>query len=188
MFTNRETGTLRRSSAAYSRWPRCNRPARILWEQSRCRWPPRASDWTAVQPRLHCAGAAGCRKVTVFHDMQHKRHPEHFRWFDLPAWRALFFASAVRVGPSDRRCRRQRGRHAALLPGRPEERFAVAPHGVENELFAIGNGAAPWSIICCASRHCIRTRTSKGWCGCSRGSASASGVATGARRNARVSY
>ena len=32
--------------------------------------------------------------VTVFHDMQHKRHPEHFRWFDLPFWRLLLFVSA----------------------------------------------------------------------------------------------
>jgi glycosyltransferase involved in cell wall biosynthesis len=35
--------------------------------------------------------------VTVFHDMQHKRHPEHFRWFDLPFWRVLLFASAHRA-------------------------------------------------------------------------------------------
>ena len=27
---------------------------------------------------------AGCPQVTVFHDLQHKRHPEYFRWFDLP--------------------------------------------------------------------------------------------------------
>ena len=28
--------------------------------------------------------ACGCPQVTVFHDLQHKRHPEYFRWFDLP--------------------------------------------------------------------------------------------------------
>ncbi len=34
--------------------------------------------------------------VTVFHDLQHKRHPEYFRWFDLPFWRLLLWASARR--------------------------------------------------------------------------------------------
>ena len=32
----------------------------------------------------------------MFHDLQHKRHPEYFRWFDLPFWRALLFLSAHR--------------------------------------------------------------------------------------------
>jgi glycosyltransferase involved in cell wall biosynthesis len=36
----------------------------------------------------------GCPMVTVFHDLQHKRHPEYFRWFDLPFWRILLFAAA----------------------------------------------------------------------------------------------
>jgi len=37
---------------------------------------------------------AGCPQVTVFHDLQHVRHPEYFRWFDLPFWRMLLFGSA----------------------------------------------------------------------------------------------
>ena len=39
---------------------------------------------------------APCPSVTVFHDLQHKRHPEYFRWFDLPFWRLLLWASAHR--------------------------------------------------------------------------------------------
>jgi len=34
--------------------------------------------------------------VTVFHDLQHKKHPEYFRWFDLPFWRLLLWLSAHR--------------------------------------------------------------------------------------------
>jgi glycosyltransferase involved in cell wall biosynthesis len=30
----------------------------------------------------------------VFHDLQHKRHPEYFRWFDLPFWNFFLFWSA----------------------------------------------------------------------------------------------
>ena len=37
----------------------------------------------------------GCPNVTVFHDLQHKRHPEYFRRFDLPAWN-LFLALSIR--------------------------------------------------------------------------------------------
>jgi len=32
--------------------------------------------------------------VTVFHDLQHKRHPEYFRWFDRPFWNFFLFWSA----------------------------------------------------------------------------------------------
>ena len=35
-----------------------------------------------------------CPQVTVFHDLQHKRHPEYFRWFDLPFWKFFLFWSA----------------------------------------------------------------------------------------------
>ena len=38
----------------------------------------------------------GCPMVTVFHDLQHKRHPEYFRWFDLPFWQFFVWASAHR--------------------------------------------------------------------------------------------
>jgi glycosyltransferase involved in cell wall biosynthesis len=37
---------------------------------------------------------AGCPQVTMFHDLQHIRHPEYFRWFDLPFWKILLFGSA----------------------------------------------------------------------------------------------
>jgi len=31
----------------------------------------------------------------VFHDLQHKRHPEYFRWFDLPFWNFFLYWSAT---------------------------------------------------------------------------------------------
>jgi glycosyltransferase involved in cell wall biosynthesis len=40
--------------------------------------------------------ASPCPQATVFYDLQHKRHPEYFRWFDLPAWRALLWAAVKR--------------------------------------------------------------------------------------------
>src|SRR5580698_3528824 len=75
-----------------------SRPARIVWEQT-------ALPLAALRLRLDVLFNPGftapvycpCAAVTVFHDMQHKRHPEHFRGFDLPFWRMLLFASAHRA-------------------------------------------------------------------------------------------
>ena len=47
-----------------------------------------------LESRLHGAAALPCPQVTVFHDLQHKRHPEYFRWFDLPFWNFFLFWSA----------------------------------------------------------------------------------------------
>src|SRR5581483_2385773 len=48
---------------------------------------------------------APCPQVTMFHDLQHVRHPEYFRWFDLPFWKLLLFGSAhiskALLAPSD---------------------------------------------------------------------------------------
>ena len=71
------------------------RPARILWEQivlpvSVTRLRLDALLNTGFTAPVYCP----CAAVTVFHDLQHKRHPEHFRWFDLPFWRVLLHASA----------------------------------------------------------------------------------------------
>ncbi len=103
VFTNRETGSgvvpgrpnfHGAPQAVRARY----RPARILWEQT-------VLPVAAVRLRLDALFNPGftapvfcpCAAVTVFHDMQHKRHPQHFRWFDLPFWRFLLYASALRA-------------------------------------------------------------------------------------------
>ena len=45
-------------------------------------------------PGFTAPALPGCPNVTVFHDLQHKRHPEYFRRFDLPAWN-LFLALSI---------------------------------------------------------------------------------------------
>lgn len=85
--------------------------------------------------------------VTVFHDLQHKRHPEHFRWFDLPFWRLLLWASARRsrrliaVSESTRD-------DLALYYGR---RADVIHHGVEREFFEIAKRRKPERFLLCVS-------------------------------------
>jgi len=100
VFTNRETGaglapdapnfaTLAQPVHARSR------PARLMWEQTGL---PVAALRTGIDvmfnPGFTAPLLCGCPQVTVFHDLQHKRHPEHFRWFDLPFWSFCLFWSA----------------------------------------------------------------------------------------------
>lgn len=100
ILTNRETGAelvpgQSNFRAAPQRvWARF-RPARIVWEQTVL---PLAAARLGLDVLLNPGFTAPvycpCAAVTVFHDMQHKRHPEHFRRFDLPFWRMLLFAAA----------------------------------------------------------------------------------------------
>jgi len=63
------------------------RPARILWEQTVL--PLEAARYrldVLFNPGFTSPLLAPCPSITVFHDLQHKRHPEHFRSFDLPFW------------------------------------------------------------------------------------------------------
>ena len=100
VFTNRETGPdLVPARPNFERAPQPvrarSRPARILWEQTAL---PVAAVRLGLDVLLNPGFTAPlfcpCPQVTVFHDLQHVRHPEYFRWFDLPFWRLLLFGSA----------------------------------------------------------------------------------------------
>jgi glycosyltransferase involved in cell wall biosynthesis len=72
-----------------------NRPARLLWEQTGLPLAAAREDLDVMlNPGFTAPLACPCPQVTVFHDLQHKRHPEHFRWFDLPFWNFFLFWSA----------------------------------------------------------------------------------------------
>lgn len=103
VFTNRETpADIVPAAKNFTYRPQhvkaANRPARIIWEQTSL---PADMSRLAIDVMLN-AGFTGplispCPQVTVFYDLQHKRHPEHFRWFDLPFWRALLWTAAKRA-------------------------------------------------------------------------------------------
>ena len=72
------------------------RPARLLWEQTVLPVEVRRLRLDVLlNPGFTAPALTPCPNVTVFHDLQHKRHPEYFRAFDLPAWQA-FLALSVR--------------------------------------------------------------------------------------------
>jgi glycosyltransferase involved in cell wall biosynthesis len=153
VFTNRETGAdLVPKQPNFLQDPEpvraAFRPARILWEQVVL---PSAVKRRQIDV-LFNPGFTGpvicpCPQVTVFHDLQHKRHPEYFRWFDLPFWNLMLWMSA----------RRSRGLIAvseatrddlARYYGREAE---VIHHGVEREFFEIAVKHDPADYLLCAS-------------------------------------
>src|SRR5216683_6521788 len=106
VFTNRESGPdavpdMLPARTNFHQVPQAvnaeSRPARILWEQTAL---PLAAARLRLDVLLNPGFTApifcGCPMVTIFHDLQHKRHPENFRWFDLPFWRFFLYASAHR--------------------------------------------------------------------------------------------
>jgi glycosyltransferase involved in cell wall biosynthesis len=158
IFTNLETGadlTPRQANfhwkpqAVHAKW----RPARILWEQIVL--PLEVLRYrldVLFNPGFTAPALLPRAQVTVFHDLQHKRHPEHFRWFDLPFWRLLLWTSAHRsrtlIAVSD-------ATRADLLHYYriPEERVAVIPHGVDARFFSLDRSRTDPYILCVSTLH-----------------------------------
>jgi glycosyltransferase involved in cell wall biosynthesis len=129
------------------------RPARILWEQTVLPVAAaRARLDVLLNPGFTAPIFAPCACVTVFHDLQHKRHPEHFRWFDLPFWRLLLWASAHRarrliaVSEATRR-------DLVDLYGLAPDRINVVHHGVEPEFFALDRMRKESFVLCVSTLH-----------------------------------
>jgi glycosyltransferase involved in cell wall biosynthesis len=156
VFTNRETGPdLVPKAPNFVNVPQpvraVSRPARILWEQTGL---PVAALRTGIDvmfnPGFTAPLMAACPQVTVFHDLQHKRHPEFFRRFDLPFWRFLLFWSArisrlVLTGSATSAA--DLLRYYRL----PEAKVRLAPLGVEPEFFAIARRRRPEPFILAVS-------------------------------------
>src|SRR5207249_10066589 len=128
-----------------------SRPARILWEQSvlpiesaRLRLD------VMFNPGFTAPLFCSCPQVTVFHDLQHKRHPEYFRWFDLPFWEFLLFWSAhlsrlllavsAATAADLRACYRL-----------PESKIRIVPHGVDPVCFGLAARRHPEPFLLAVS-------------------------------------
>jgi glycosyltransferase involved in cell wall biosynthesis len=153
VFTNRETGAdLVPDRPNFARAPQpvsaSFRPARILWEQFALPFAARKHRLNVLfNPGFTAPLLCGCPMVTVFHDLQHKRHPKYFRWFDLPFWNFLVWASA----------RSSRGLITVSLATQDDlQRYydrssAVIHHGVEHEFLEIAQRREPKDYLLCVS-------------------------------------
>ena len=162
VFTNRETGEdLVPPQANFVRVPQrvlgSLRPARISWEQSGLVWAARRRSLDVLLNAGFTAPIlATCPMVTVFHDLQHKRHPEYFRKFDLPFWRLLLWAAARRstslLAVSDATAR-DLLRYYRL----PDGKIRVVEHGVDPRFFEIRDLRRPSVIepylLCVSTLH-----------------------------------
>ncbi|MCS7025814.1 MAG: glycosyltransferase family 4 protein [Bryobacteraceae bacterium] len=143
VFTNRETGAdLAPGAPNFHVVPQhvraSVRPARLLWEQTLLPWQARRQRLDVLfNPGFTSPFLAPCPQVTVFHDLQHKRHPEYFRWFDLPFWQFFLYWSAkhskyiVAVSEATRD-------DLQKFYGLPGASLRVVQHGVEEAFFEVG--------------------------------------------------
>jgi glycosyltransferase involved in cell wall biosynthesis len=114
-----------------------NRPWRLAWEQLELPGKLRRQKIDVLlNPGFTTPVLAPCSTVTVFHDLQHTRHPEYFRWFDLPFWRVFLYASAHRsslIIAVSEATRQDFIAHYKVDPSR----VRMVHHGVEPEFFGI---------------------------------------------------
>jgi glycosyltransferase involved in cell wall biosynthesis len=156
VFTNRETGPdLVPRRPGFTDLPQpvraVSRPARILWEQTGL---PLAAVRRALDvmwdPGFTAPIFCPCPQVTVFHDLQHKRHPEYFRWFDLPFWEFFLFWSAqvssLLLADSGATAR-DLLKHYRL----PESKVRVVPLGVDPVFFELARRRRPEPFLLAVS-------------------------------------
>jgi glycosyltransferase involved in cell wall biosynthesis len=160
IFTNRETGTdLIPQAGNFKAIPQSlsavNRPARLLWEQLALPFQSwRLQLDCMLNPGFTAPALTVCPNVTVFHDLQHKKHPEYFRGFDKPAWDFFLWIAARRselfLADSD-------ATKADLMRyyGIADRRVRVALLGVEDAFFSLaakGSTTEPY-LLCVSTLH-----------------------------------
>ena len=156
LFTNRETGrdlgpkrpnfrVLEQNVRATSR------PRRVLWEQTRL--PIEATRRrldVMLNPGFTAPLLAACPQVTMFHDLQHKQHPENFRWFELPFWQFFLFwpahMSRLLLAPSQSTADDLKRYYRV-----PETRIRVAVHGVDAAFFEVAKRRQPERFLLAVS-------------------------------------
>ena len=129
------------------------RPARILWEQIIL--PLEAARYrldVLFNPGFTSPLLAHCPSVTVFHDLQHKRHPEHFRRLDLPFWRLFLWMSAhtSRRLIATSEATRADLQHFYRIPGKS---VTVIPHGVGHRYFELDRSCPEPHLLYVATLH-----------------------------------
>ena len=158
VFTNRETGEDLVPKQQNFHWKpqsvqATSRPKRILWEQVMLPLAASRCDVDVLlNPGFTAPVAAPCPNVTVFHDLQHKRHPEYFRWFDLPFWKLLLWASAHRASriiAVTEATRTDLLRFYRIA----RERIYVAHHGVDPAFLDLRRDRIEKFVLCVSTLH-----------------------------------
>ena len=149
IYTNLETGNsivppgTHNFAAAVQPFAATSRPRRIIWEQTELVSALRRDHIDVMlNPGYTSPFFAPCPTVTVFHDMQHKRHPGFSSSIDLLFFRMFYFAAARR---SNRLIAVSGATKDDMLSYYhiPPQKIRVIPHGVDPRFFDLGKPAAP---------------------------------------------
>ena len=127
------------------------RPGRIIWEQTALPASMRRDKIDVLlNPGFTAPFFPPCPQVTVFHDLQHKRHPEYFRWFDLPFWNFFLWVAERR---SDRIIAVSEATRLDVETyyGLKKPRVVVVPHGVDERFFQLSAHREPKPFLLCVS-------------------------------------
>jgi glycosyltransferase involved in cell wall biosynthesis len=163
IFTNRETaGEITPNAPNFETHrtgvPGRVRPARVLYEQLALPFAARGCD-VLWNPGFTAPLLAPEACVTVFHDLQHKTLPQHFRWFELPFWNFFLWGSVRRARKLIAVTEFTRGDVLRFYQVDPAK-VHVVPHGVDDEFGAIAErrargGAAELSreLLCVSTLH-----------------------------------
>ncbi len=156
VFVNRETGAGLAPEAPNFRTVETgvravNRPARLLWEQFRLPSAIRRERLDVLfNPGFTAPARCRCPSVTVFHDLQHKRHPEYFRWFDLPFWNWFLWQSARTSKALIAVSQATAADLERYYPG-TGCRITVVRHGVDEKLCETARRRDPELFLLCVS-------------------------------------
>ncbi len=147
VFTSSEAGgeicpSAQNFEAVVSPTPARFRPARLIWEQT-------GLPIETVKQRLDVLFSPGFtsplvargKKVTVIHDLQHKRQPKNFGLLERAAWNYSVWQSVksshLLLTPSET------SRHDVLsVYGVRDEKVRTVLHGVESRFFHLGDNPA----------------------------------------------
>jgi glycosyltransferase involved in cell wall biosynthesis len=156
IFTNRETGPdLVPDSPRFHHVPlpvrATNRPARILYEQFRLPGSVRANRCDVLfNPGFTVPRRCPCPSVSVFHDLQHKRFPEHFRWFDLPFWN-LFLGQSARTSDALLAVSKATADDLVRFYPATAGKIEVVHHGVDEAFFDLASERRSEPMLLCVS-------------------------------------
>ncbi len=160
IFTNRETGpdlvpeapNFRNAATGVRA---SNRPIRLLWEQVRL---PGAGLREGLDVLFNPGFTSPmfCRYpgATVFHDLQHLRHPKYFRFWERPFWNR-FLEQSARTSDLLIAVSQQTAEDLDYFYDGVGKKTRVIHHGVDERLFGIGWEPSPADpfLLCVSTLH-----------------------------------
>lgn len=113
------------------------RPGRLLWEQLRLPSHTRTDKLDVLfSPGFTAPLAGSGRRVTVIHDLQHKRQPQNFSRLELMAWEWCV-AQSVKTASTIITVSESSKRDIIEFYGTSQQDVRVISHGVEKDFFGL---------------------------------------------------